>query len=136
MPDGRDALDARDLLVTKTVPLGGAFRYVFDLDDWWVHRCTVGPGRVDPLVEVGRVPDVPRPSFGWGSLPDQHGRRWDGDGVLTEQPPPPEGPDPMLGRSWPQPGPARMSLTGGDLAALRGATSRGPRHAVARPNNR
>jgi len=35
------------------------------------------------------VPAVPLPSFGWGDMPDQYGRRWDaddGEGLVPEDP--------------------------------------------------
>jgi hypothetical protein len=55
------------------------FAYVFDLGDDWSHLCTVGTKRIDPLVQFGEVPDRPMPYWGWGDLPDQYGRRWDGE---------------------------------------------------------
>jgi hypothetical protein len=58
---------------------GEQFAYVFDLGDDWTHLCTVGTKRIDPLVQLGEVPDRPMPYWGWGDLPDQYGRRWDGD---------------------------------------------------------
>ena len=67
-------LDAARAKVGKLAPLGTEFRYVFDLGDHWVHRCTVAPRKVDPLDELGVVPDRPLPSFGWGTIPDQYGR--------------------------------------------------------------
>jgi hypothetical protein len=58
---------------------GEQFVYVFDLGDDWAHLCTVGPERVDPEETLGIVPDRPLPFWGWGSIPDQYGRRWDAD---------------------------------------------------------
>lgn len=55
------------------------FAYVFDFGDDWSHLCTVEPARIDPADQVGIVPDHPLPYFGWGELPDQYGRRWEGD---------------------------------------------------------
>ena len=55
-------------------------------------------GRVDPLELLGIIPDAPMAFWGRGSLPDQYGRRWDGDD--GESPPPtrpaepPQSPDP------------------------------------------
>jgi hypothetical protein len=41
----------------------------------------VAPERVDPLDELGIVPSMPLATFGWGTIPDQYGRRWaDDDG--------------------------------------------------------
>jgi hypothetical protein len=59
--------------------LGDRFVYVFDFGDAWAHLCTVGPKRVDPLETLGIVPDRPLPYFGWGTIPDQYLRGWDGD---------------------------------------------------------
>jgi len=58
---------------------GERFVYVFDLGDDWAHLCTVGPQPIDPLETLGIVPGKPLPYFGWGDIPDQYGRRWDGD---------------------------------------------------------
>jgi hypothetical protein len=52
---------------------------VFDFGDDWTHLCTVGEERIDPLDELGILPDGPLPYWGWGAIPDQYGRRWDGD---------------------------------------------------------
>jgi hypothetical protein len=51
------------------------FEYVFDFGDHWLHRCTVGERKVDPLVEYGQVPLGPLVVWGWGWIPDQRGRR-------------------------------------------------------------
>jgi Plasmid pRiA4b ORF-3-like protein len=59
--------------------LGDRFLYVFDFGDDWTHLCTVGPERIDPLETLGMVPAEPLPFFGWGDIPDQYRRRWDGD---------------------------------------------------------
>lgn len=69
--------------------LGEQFAYTFDFGDDWTHLCTVGPQRIDPESEVGTVPEVPTPYFGWGTLPDQYGRRWSGDDG-GEDPVPPD----------------------------------------------
>jgi hypothetical protein len=55
------------------------FAYVFDFGDDWQHLCTVGPRRIDPIDVLGIIPDRPLAFWGWGSIPDQYGRRWDGD---------------------------------------------------------
>lgn len=69
--------------------LGEEFVYVFDFGDDWAHLCTVGPKRVDPMEVLGIVPHRPLPYFGWGAIPDQYGREWDGD---DGESPPPEDP--------------------------------------------
>jgi hypothetical protein len=59
--------------------LGEQFVYVFDFGDDWTHLCTVGGERIDPLDTLGILPGGPLPYWGWGDIPDQYGRRWDGD---------------------------------------------------------
>jgi hypothetical protein len=74
---------------------GEPFLYAFDLGDGWTHLCTVGSERIDPEDELGNVPAVPLPFFGWGDIPDQYGRRWDaddGEGPVPEDPGLPEVP--------------------------------------------
>ena len=89
--------------------LGEQFVYVFDLGDAWAHLCTVGLRRIDPGQTLGIVPDRPCPYWGWGDIPDQYRRRWDGDDGESALPPDPEmsdlpplrpywGPDWMRGR--------------------------------------
>jgi hypothetical protein len=68
-------LDHAKLKVAKEVKAGEEFEYVFDLGDNWRHRCTVEPEKGDPVEEYGIVPKVPAPIWGWGSIPDQYGRR-------------------------------------------------------------
>lgn len=67
---------------------GERFVYVYDFGDEWRHVCTVADERVDPLDELGIVPDEPLAAFGWGELPDQYGRRFEDDD--GESPPPPD----------------------------------------------
>jgi hypothetical protein len=107
--------------VLRTVEPGEEFCYLFDFGDGWTHRCTLEAGKIDPLEELGVVPDLPLPSWGWGSIPDQYGRRWaddSGEGTLPQRP---AHPDPMLTGLWPEREPAHAV----DLAELRGATFRG-----------
>jgi Plasmid pRiA4b ORF-3-like protein len=68
-------LDHAKLKVAKEVKPGEEFDYVFDLGDDWRHRCTVEPKKGDPLEDYGTVPNVPVVIWGWGSIPDQYGRR-------------------------------------------------------------
>ena len=64
--------------------LGDQFVYTFDLGDDWTHLCTVGPARIDPDEALGIVPDTPLPYWGWGAIPDQYGREFDGDDGETD----------------------------------------------------
>lgn len=72
------AADDRKAKLSR-LQLGERFVYVFDFGDDWTHLCTVGDGRVDPLGVLGIVPRVPLPYWGWGDIPDQYRRHWDGD---------------------------------------------------------
>lgn len=69
---------------------GEQFAYTFDLGDDWTHLCTVAPTRIDPLDQVGSVPDTPLPYWEWGAIPDQYGREFDGDDGDTDLAPDPE----------------------------------------------
>ncbi len=57
---------------------GDPFTYVFDLGDNWKHNCRVFQTNVDPREEAGITPRKPIAVWGWGWIPDQYGRRWDG----------------------------------------------------------
>lgn len=107
--------------VARTVEPGDEFSYVFDLGDEWTHLCTVGSSKVDPREVLGIVPKRPLPYGGWGSIPDQYGRRWDGDTGEESIPQRPSTPHPMLTGRWPNEGPVELV----NLADLRGATYRG-----------
>jgi hypothetical protein len=52
----------------------------------WAHLCTVGAQRIDPIEVLGILPDTPLPYWGWGNIPDQYRRRWDGDDGESPQP--------------------------------------------------
>lgn len=78
-----ETLDQRRVKLSR-LSLGEQFVYVFDLGDDWAHLCTVAEVRIDPLETLGIVPDRPLPYWGWGSIPDQYGRRWDGDDGESE----------------------------------------------------
>ncbi|WP_405763994.1 plasmid pRiA4b ORF-3 family protein [Actinacidiphila glaucinigra] len=75
-PDG--TIDGRTTTLGR-LRGGEQFAYVFDMGDQRAHLCTVDSRRVDPQEEFGVTPDRPMPFGGWGNLPDQYGRRWDGD---------------------------------------------------------
>lgn len=53
---------------------GSGFMYEFDFGDSWEHRCRVIEADVDPDELYGDRPNRPVPIFGWGNIPDQHGR--------------------------------------------------------------
>jgi len=72
--------------VAKRCGITEQFVYVFDFGDDWSHLCTVGEVRVDPLATLGIVPRVPLPYWGWGDIPDQYRRLWDGDDSESDPP--------------------------------------------------
>ena len=102
--EGRKLVDARRTKLSR-LALGEQFAYVFDLGDYWAHLCTVGTERADPVAAYGVVPSRPVAIFGWGDLPDQYGRRWQGDDGQSAVPPNPRGSDlpPILPRWRPRP---------------------------------
>jgi hypothetical protein len=77
--------DIRRVKLSRLRP-GEQFLYVFDLGDNWAHLCTVGRRRVDPVETLGILPSKPLPYWGWGDIPDQYQRRWDGDDGESPQP--------------------------------------------------
>jgi hypothetical protein len=54
---------------------GSEFIYEFDFGDSWEHRCSVIDEDVEPDDLYGERPSRPVPVFGWGDIPDQHGRK-------------------------------------------------------------
>jgi Plasmid pRiA4b ORF-3-like protein len=99
--DGPDPLlDYRQIRLSRLQP-GDRFAYVFDFGDNWQHVCAIGPERIDPLQVAGRIPTQPLPYFGWGDIPDQYRRRWEGDDGESLPPPNPGLADlPPLLRGW------------------------------------
>ena len=73
--------------------------------------------KVDPLEVLGIRPDAPLPYWGWGSIPDQYGRRWSTDDGESRAPGKPGRPHPMLRRAWP----AEVQVPGLELSELREA---------------
>jgi len=71
------------------------------LGDDWTHRCVVDTAKVDPLEVLGIRPQVPLPFWGWGTIPDQYGRRVDDDDGGGPIPPRPQEAHPMLTHQWP-----------------------------------
>ena len=73
-------LDHATLKVAKEVNAGDVFTYTFDLGDDWRHCCVVEKEKADPREEYGPLPAGPVAIWGWGSIPDQYGRRsFDGE---------------------------------------------------------
>lgn len=101
-PEGLLDGDKVSLARLKT---GEQFAYVFDLGDNWQHLCTVAPKRVDPVHVLGGYPTGPVPCWGWGDIPDQYGRRWQGDDGESPLPADPRGRDlpPILPEWQPRP---------------------------------
>jgi hypothetical protein len=98
--DFGDTLDIEAETLTRLQP-SEQFAFMFDFGDGWTHLCTVHPDRVDPEDRYGSIPESAVPIWGWGSLPDQYGRRWRDDEGDSPMPPDPRGADlPPLLREW------------------------------------
>ncbi len=80
-----DVIDASATTLSKLSP-GEQFAYEFDFGDSWIHLCTVRPERLDVEEELGVFPPEPVPYWGWGTIPDQYGRRWPNDDDEDVQP--------------------------------------------------
>jgi hypothetical protein len=89
--DDDDELDDTRTTLSR-LKLGEQFTFEFDFGDSWMHLCTVAEQKVDPHEVYGEAPDRPVPYWGWGWIPDQYGRRWDGDDGESPLPPPPDPP--------------------------------------------
>lgn len=96
------SLDLESAKVAKSLQRGAEFRFVFDLGDDWTHRCVVEEQKVDPLEVLGIRPNAPLAYWGWGSMPDQYGRRWADDDGEGDTPSRPRTMHPMLMPGWPQ----------------------------------
>lgn len=94
-------IDIDTARVSQTVTRGAEFQYVFDLGDEWTHRCLVESDTVDPLEVLGIRPRTPLPYWGWGTIPDQYGRRWADDEGQGRAPKRQSLPHPMLTGEWP-----------------------------------
>ncbi|MCV7176521.1 plasmid pRiA4b ORF-3 family protein, partial [Mycolicibacterium sphagni] len=70
-----EPLDIERAKVSRVVSPGAEFQFVFDLGDEWTHRCVVGDTKIDPEETLGIKPRKPLPHWGWGTIPDQYGRR-------------------------------------------------------------
>lgn len=99
--DAPENAQRSDQVRLSRLGLGEQFVYTFDLGDDWTHLCTVGPARIDPAETLGIVPETPLPYWGWGAIPDQYGRAFDGDDGETDLEPDPELIDlPQLRPHW------------------------------------
>ncbi|MCT9626729.1 hypothetical protein HWD94_16590 [Pseudarthrobacter equi] len=110
-------IDIAAAKVVRTLEPGAEFQFTFDLGDAWTHRCLVGEVKVDPLEVLGIRPDTPLPYWGWGSIPDQYGRRWANDDGESRAPGKPNRPHAMLLHEWPP----QVQVPGLDLSELREA---------------
>jgi Plasmid pRiA4b ORF-3-like protein len=114
--------------VGQQLKVGSRFRYIFDLGDDWTHVCTV-ESQLDPLEVLGDIPDLPTAYFGWGTIPDQYGRRWDADDGVSEPPAADPQEDEQLGWFTREPMPLinrtkfRIALASGQSAEVIDAVS-------------
>lgn len=75
-PDEHGWEDHDALRVADAIRPGDEFTYVFESGDDWRHHGRVLDERIDPheFFGDGDPPPGPVPIFGWGWIPDQHGR--------------------------------------------------------------
>ncbi len=106
-PEDRGAeLDAETTRVRDVVQPGEEFHYTYDLGNHWSHICQMESHPINVATVLDSVPERPLPYQGWGTIPDPHGRMWDGDNGSNPVPPPPRQP-------WPwshAPAPTRTTL--------------------------
>lgn len=83
----------------------------------------MGPKLADLVETFGVDPDRPLPCWGWGDIPDQYGRRWNGDDGSTPMPPAPDGIGdlpPILPWWGPQPSrPRQATSPSGEVTEIR-----------------
>lgn len=84
-------ISLREIVKRRVAAVGTQFAYTFDFGDDWFHLCTF-EGYADPAEVYGPDPSEPAPIWGWGTIPDQYGRRWNGDDGEDEPPHPIEVP--------------------------------------------
>lgn len=116
-----ESMDIETAKVARVVGPEAEFQFTFDLGDDWIHRCVVGADKVDPVDVLGITPRKPLPYWGWGSIPDQYGRRWSEDDGQSRVPSRPTQPHPMLLQAWP----ALKQAASVDLSELRAAMATG-----------
>jgi hypothetical protein len=75
--DDEGVEDHEAVTVADAAEPGAEFGFTFDLGDRWEHRCRVLAEKADPRQEwgPGPLPKQPVAIWGWGSIPDQYGRR-------------------------------------------------------------
>lgn len=117
-----ESLNLETTTVARTVGPRAEIKFTFDLGDNWVHRCVVEEEKIDPLATLGESPRTPLPYWGWGSIPDQYGRRSDDDDGTGRVPKRPAR-HPMLQVAWPEA--EGEEVPEFDLAEVRGAVARG-----------
>ncbi|MEU2006531.1 hypothetical protein ACH47B_35725 [Rhodococcus sp. NPDC019627] len=112
-----EAVDIESAKVARLLGPGAEFQFTFDLGDDWTHRCVIGSDKVDPIEVLGIRPEAPVPYWGWGTIPDQYGRRWADDDGQSRAPRRPSRPHPMLLHAWP----AQDQVPALDVSELRAA---------------
>lgn len=78
-PESPETMDQESISVVSTLDKGDEFGFIFDFGDDWTHQCRVEEVGVDPSDLYGELPKLPVPIWGWGSIPDQYGRRSEND---------------------------------------------------------
>lgn len=78
-PDSPDTIDQGRITVASALDKAAKFEYVFDFGDDWTHQCRIEDVGIDPEEMFGVEPELPVPIWGWGSIPDQYGRRSEND---------------------------------------------------------
>ncbi|OIN78806.1 UPF0158 family protein [Mycobacterium malmoense] len=116
-----ESLDIEVAKVAGVVELGAEFQFIFDLGDDWIHRCLVGDHKVDPVEVLGITPRQPLAYWGWGTIPDQYGRRWADDDGQGRIPSRPSQPHPMMLHTWP----GQQQAPPTDVSKLRAAVAAG-----------
>lgn len=105
------------------------FSYVFDFGGDWTHLCTFD-GYADPTDVYGPDPTRPVPIWGWGTIPDQYGRRWQDDTGWDDDDNPPSPPPPVLEEAILPWGGMRRPAPAVDLAPVRVACEAGDVHGI------
>ncbi|MEV4417833.1 hypothetical protein [Catellatospora sp. NPDC049609] len=100
------SIDSQATKLSRLAP-GELFAYVFDFGDDGAHLCTIVEQKIDPLDTAGFKPDAPTAYWGWGAMPDQYGRGWDGDDGESPKPKRPSRPLADLPPILPWRGPTR-----------------------------